>query len=618
VPDCRRPLSPDPLTSVGGIISDRCRWKIVTAKLFFNGVNATSGQYGLAPMSIEDLANHVMADWAGTRQQRMQLRKTLERRVANEQKVQAIVEFLVTDIVRSLSENGGAAGDWYVEAARQLLTIILGDVGVVGSGDVLLLTDRLRADPVQVITSIVKGLSTGQSTALAEWLLGQGNEARAALRGSLDARFDQALVAIQRAYLLDGRTSLRDAQGCLDAVWIDGFIQDLEQLPVESLRVLLDTDIVVAAHRRLTHDLEAVPELQESHMRVHPALHALRVALFSAEGSQSWRGLLARLHDLLMAIRQAGLILSDEELRQALGGWLDELRRRVTGHLGVVSWVNPCDLAQTGWGIVFPARMPKSHREAVQEALSPLLNWRRAQAGELFFIFADAEGYRPGETAGEFLRRPPRRAAAANPADPANTGVPYYLLLIGSPEEISFEFQYQLDVQYAVGRLDFGEDLEAYGAYARNVLAAEHASFRHSSQVVFFGTEHQGDEATSLSATHLIRPLAERAEERANHTGCRVLRVDPAKATKRNLIKLLQLDPPPALLFTATHGLEFDSGHPDQRRRQGALLCQDWEGTSGEIRPQPLFRGRGCDPYDELARYGAVFLRLLRRRHAAV
>ena len=33
----------------------------------------------------------------------------------------------------------------------------------------------------------------------------------------------------------------------------------------------------------------------------------------------------------------------------------------------------------------------------------------------------------------------------------------------------------------------------------------------------------------------------------------------------------------PALLFSATHGIDLPPGHPDQIMQQGALLCQDWD-----------------------------------------
>jgi hypothetical protein len=51
-------------------------------------------------------------------------------------------------------------------------------------------------------------------------------------------------------------------------------------------------------------------------------------------------------------------------------------------------------------------------------------------------------------------------------------------------------------------------------------------------------------------------------------------------ATKQNLQTLLQgrlADGLPALLFTGSHGLAVD-GETSQRDRQGAIVCQDWEG----------------------------------------
>jgi hypothetical protein len=155
--------------------------------------------------------------------------------------------------------------------------------------------------------------------------------------------------------------------------------------------------------------------------------------------------------------------------------------------------------------------------------------------------------------------------------------------LLGDPEEIPFEFQYQLDVQYAVGRLDFGGDLAAYRHYADNVVAAEAQPVCTSPRAVFLGTANPGDEATALSEQHLVRPLFRRFHGRAVESPWQVLRVAPDKATKANVLHLLSLDPPVSFAFLAGHGLEFDPGHPRQTAEQGALLCQDWDGQIGVV-----------------------------------
>ena len=287
---------------------------------------------------------------------------------------------------------------------------------------------------------VVRLLNMGRGAALAGWLLGDGDDREASLRKSLEARFDQMLVALQRTYLHEGSVRSRDEHDVLADAWIDGFVQALAQLPVASLRVVSNTDIVAGAHRRLTYDLDRLPALHDAQGRIQPQLRSAWLALFAAEGASSWFGLVERVRELLVAIRQTGVALSHESLRETFGGWLDELRRAVTGHLGVAPWVDPRNLAQTGWGIVFPARISKARCEALQRALAPLLAQRRAQARDLFFVFADHEGYRPGDTASAFLGRAPRGATAANPADPETTGVPYYLLLIGSPERFPLSF----------------------------------------------------------------------------------------------------------------------------------------------------------------------------------
>ena len=120
-------------------------------------------------------------------------------------------------------------------------------------------------------------------------------------------------------------------------------------------------------------------------------------------------------------------------------------RDRALPDFGMVFGRDPEDLAQAGSGLVAPESGPPE----VLEALEPLCRLRAAQAGARFRLCTGENGYRPGDTKRTFLAR--FRTAASAPVNPDR--FPYYVLLVGGPEAIPFEFQYQLDVQYAVGRL---------------------------------------------------------------------------------------------------------------------------------------------------------------------
>jgi hypothetical protein len=240
--------------------------------------------------------------------------------------------------------------------------------------------------------------------------------------------------------------------------------------------------------------------------------------------------------------------------------------------------VSPDNLEESGWGIVFHEDMPQS----VRDALEPLMALRRTEARSLFKEL----DYRKGEQARDWYAR--HGIAPAN-IEPAR--VPYYLLLAGPPELIPFEFQYLLGIDYAVGRLAFDTPAE-YERYARSIVAYEGArSVPNAREISYWGTRHLGDPATEMSASLLVDPLANGI---AGSTGtlqqaihdevgyARKLRLGD-DATKANLLEALHAPMPPAILFTASHGMALRSGQAGQASTQGALLCQDWPGF-GSVR----------------------------------
>ncbi len=264
-------------------------------------------------------------------------------------------------------------------------------------------------------------------------------------------------------------------------------------------------------------------------------------------------------------------------------------RKLVEPHLGLGPGVDPADLAQVGWGIVFH----KDEDPRVKAALAPLVEHRQRQVGKgaLTKVF---EGY-GGESKDPWLSD---RGVSSGALVPAR--VPYYLLLVGGPTRMPYRFCQELDVEYGVGVLHF-DTPEAYSRYAKSVIDYETAAkVEPAKDAVFFGTRHAFDAATQMSADFLVTPLAEgvpaTATEKAQPAvaeqwGFRSRRILPKDATKAELAKLLA--PPagqarPSLLFTASHGMGWPNGDPGQKAGQGALLCQDWPGI-GQIGAKHFF-----------------------------
>ncbi len=279
--------------------------------------------------------------------------------------------------------------------------------------------------------------------------------------------------------------------------------------------------------------------------------------------------------------------------------WFQRLVDRFKGRFfGLPMDVEPTDLAQAGWSVVLPSGIP----DAVKRAVQPLIEHRSRQVPPDRWKILD---YTPRETWEDWLAR-----HGVHGSDIEPTMVPYYVLLVGGPEEIPFEFQYQLDVNYAVGRIAF-DVAEDYRKYAEAVIAYEQVgAIPNSREVVYWGTRHEGDPATELSSEYLIKPLAE--GERANGTSpgkppvaanskfrSRVLRDNDA--TKANLLDVLhtRAKATTSVLFTASHGMGWPIGDKEQRLANGALLCQDWTGF-GRIHPEHYLTAAEIEPDAQL------------------
>jgi hypothetical protein len=236
------------------------------------------------------------------------------------------------------------------------------------------------------------------------------------------------------------------------------------------------------------------------------------------------------------------------------------------------------NLDEIGWGVIFRADEDPN----VRDALAELLDHRRSQATARYYKeFSGSNGFIQGDTARSFLLR---QGCGYGPAKPDK--VPYYLLIVGSPEQIPFDFQYELDEDYSVGRIYF-EKLEDYTRYARSVVTTEKGGFSLPKRLVIFAPAHSNDRATLMTSQMLAKPLA--GQFGANFPGWEIRSLFEEDATKANLGQVFGGENTPALAITIAHGMEYRPNDPLLESNNGAIVCQSWDGE--EIRPGDTFSG---------------------------
>jgi hypothetical protein len=272
----------------------------------------------------------------------------------------------------------------------------------------------------------------------------------------------------------------------------------------------------------------------------------------------------------------------------------EQIEAKSSKHLGPDDDVEDAnDLSQTGWAILYGPNVSDS----VKKALQPLIEHRRKQVGNDALVkeFDGPEGFQPGDTAAAWLAREPRKIPLTD-VDPKR-GVPYYVLLIGGPEEISFEFQYGLDLFWAVGRLAF-ETPSEYARYAESVIAYEQApSIQTTRHMALFAPRNGADRAMELFTENVAHPMQTPTEAKPAFGVKEEFRLHPSlgpAATVETLDKILRgamPQGPPAILFTGSHGMVFESGDERQNAQQGAIVCDEWKGVDPPKRSSYLAGG---------------------------
>ncbi|MEM7586189.1 MAG: hypothetical protein AAF560_22550 [Acidobacteriota bacterium] len=215
------------------------------------------------------------------------------------------------------------------------------------------------------------------------------------------------------------------------------------------------------------------------------------------------------------------------------------------------------DLSSAAWGVVVPEGVDAE----VLDALEPLLEHRQRQAGELYQQLT----YRAGEDAATFRSR---LRASFGRVDPRQ--VPWYLLLVGSPDEIPHGFELDLSLPHAIGRLAF-DDPNDLAAYAERVVAAERQQLDRVPRAALCAPSHPGDTSTRQCIEYLAQPLLELLDRRIPCT-----HLIGEAARRDSLLELIH--GAPDLLIFAGHGTAFGYDSPSQLALQGSLVCADWPG----------------------------------------
>jgi len=224
-----------------------------------------------------------------------------------------------------------------------------------------------------------------------------------------------------------------------------------------------------------------------------------------------------------------------------------------------------------GWGIILPDRAElsasqKANAEDAPEAVRALLETRG---------HAPVLRYNPAGPLGSLTRyygdgQWQQVAISALNYGIGRGRIPRYLLILGSPSQIPWSVQYELQTGYFVGRLDLeGEALENYIAALANNWAASGPIVANTT---IWAVDHGSHDITHLMRNAVALPIHNeflKDEDPAFKDGTQLLIDD--QATAQTLISALA-NRRPSLVVTSSHGATGPLSDIDQMRLQLGLM----------------------------------------------
>lgn len=236
--------------------------------------------------------------------------------------------------------------------------------------------------------------------------------------------------------------------------------------------------------------------------------------------------------------------------------------------LDLRNWRHP----EVGWGLVLPENEAISGAERAEAADAPAAIRKLLEDRAGAPVFRYRQDVFPRFLRRYYTDRPPQDIDLdAAPRGIAPGRLPWYLLLVGSPEVLPWSVQYVLNTCGFIGRLALDDD--ALERYVGALLSNWSGAACRPDRPVVWGVDHGGTDITRLMRQSIADPVAERLASDTQING-NVRKITGPGASAAALISALS-EANPALVVTTSHGMTGPLHDRDLMGRQLGLLVDE-------------------------------------------